>query len=449
MNSKIKLAFEKIVGTSNILTNDLNPFNTDWMNKYVGSSQIVLTPQTTVQVSQILKFCNENLIKVVPQSGNTGLVGGSVPINDEIIISMKKMNKIQEFDLNSAILTSESGVILDNLNNYLLQYKYQMPWDLGARGSCLLGGNISTNAGGLNVVKHGLLRNYILGLEVVLPNGKILNLLNKNRKDNTGTDLKQLFIGSEGTLGIITKANVLCIPIPNEKKVFFLELKSFQDVIKVLQKVKRNEQLLAFEFMEGRILYKNMHRHNGNQLPFQFQEDRYYVLIEISGQSINVDQFGMDMMEFTQEIIMNQSEKEAQFLWKLREEIAESMGKMGYVLKYDVSIPPDKFEWLVNQIYPKREGPFHVYYGHVGDGNVHINIVFEQLEDLHKEEDKIEQKLFGLVKSEGGSISAEHGIGQHKRKYMELQKGKDVLECLNEIKRLFDPNGIMNPNKLL
>ncbi|CAD8213475.1 unnamed protein product [Paramecium octaurelia] len=449
MNSKIKLAFEKIVGTTNILTQDLNPFNTDWMNKYVGSSEIVLTPQTTDQVSQILRFCNENSLKVVPQSGNTGLVGGSVPIKDEIIISMRKMNQIYEFDLNSAIITSDSGVILENLNNYLFQYKYQMPWDLGARGSCMLGGNISTNAGGLNVVKHGLLRNYVLGLEVVLPNGKILNLLNKNRKDNTGTDLKQLFIGSEGTLGIITKANVLCIPIPNEKKVFFLELKSFQDVIKVLQKVKRNEQLLAFEFMEGKILHKNMHRHSGNKLPFDFQEDKYYVLLEIAGQSLNVDQFSLDMMEFTEEIVMNQNEKEAQFLWKLREEIAESMGKMGYVLKYDVSIPPDKFEWLVNQIYPKREGPFHVYYGHVGDGNVHINIVFESLSELHKEEDKIEQKLFGLVKSQGGSISAEHGIGQHKRKYMELQKGRDVLGCLSEIKRLFDPNGIMNPNKLL
>ncbi|CAD8126344.1 unnamed protein product [Paramecium sonneborni] len=449
MHSKIRLAFEKMVGCSNIITQDLNNYNRDWMNKYVGQSQLVLTPQTSEHVSQILKYCNQNQLKVVPQSGNTGLVGGSVPINDEIVISMRKMNKIYEFDQNSAIITSESGVILQNLNDYLFEYKYQMPWDLGARGSCLLGGNISTNAGGLNVVKHGLLRNYIMGLEVVLPNGKILNLMNKNRKDNTGTDLKQLFIGSEGTLGIITKANVLCIPIPQEKKVFFLELQSFQDVIKVLQKVKKNEQVLAFEFMEGRILKKNKNRHSQNTLPFQFDDNKYYVLIEIAGQQLNVDQFSIEMMEFTQEIIINQNEKEAQFLWKLREEIAESMGKMGYVLKYDVSIPPDKFEWLVNQVYPQREGPFHVYYGHVGDGNVHINIVFESLEHLHKEEDKIELKLFGLVKSLGGSISAEHGIGQHKRKYMELQKGKDVLECLYSIKKLFDPNSIMNPNKLL
>lgn len=143
------------------------------------------------------------------------------------------MNKILDFDENTSIVTSESGVILDNLNTYLQKFNYKMAWDLGARGSCCLGGNIATNAGGLNVVRNGALRNYIMGLEVVLPNGKILNLLNKNRKDNTGTDLKQLFIGSEGTLGIITKANVLCIPIPKQKKVFFMELNTFSDVIKV------------------------------------------------------------------------------------------------------------------------------------------------------------------------------------------------------------------------
>ncbi|CAD8208753.1 unnamed protein product [Paramecium pentaurelia] len=444
-------SFKQIVGVQNMITDpfDLKPLNQDWQRFYQGKSELAVTPTSTKMVSEVLQFCNQNNIKVVPQGGNTSFVGGATPVQDELILSLRKMNNILEFDTTTSIVTAESGVILQTMNDYLQAYRYQMPWDLGARGSCQLGGNIATNAGGLNVVKNGPLRNYILGLEVVLPSGKILNLLNKNRKDNTGTDLKQLFIGSEGTLGIITQANVLCTPIPEQRQVFFLELKDFDEVIYLLRSAKQFEQLGAFEFMEGRILQRCLPFNPQLKAPFEFKDDKYYVLIEICGQQIELEYYFERLLKHTEQIVFNQNESELQAMWRWRESVPENLHKMGHVLTYDLSIPPDKFEWFAEQVYYGRKGPYNAFYGHLGDGNIHYNIIFESVDEMHKEQHRVEEKIIKLTKDLNGSISAEHGIGQLKRHYMEVQKGKETFGYMQELKRLFDPNNILNPEKLL
>lgn len=272
-----------------VAQDDLAPFNTDWTNKYRGQSRLVVKPRTTEDVSKILKRCNDRKLAVVPQGGNTGLVGGSVPVFDEIVISMSSMNKIRFFDAVSGILTCDAGVILEAADGYLRDRGYIFPLDLGAKGSCHVGGNVACNAGGLRLLRYGSLHGTVLGVEAVLPDGTILDDLSLLRKNNTGYDLKQLFIGSEGTIGIITAISVVCPQKPKAQNVALFGVESFDKVKETFVRTKKalSEILSAFELMD-----RNSQRIVGQvtqkKHPLE-SESPFYVLIETSGSNAEHD----------------------------------------------------------------------------------------------------------------------------------------------------------------
>ena len=295
LSEKHIIEFEKILGRAIIhaasedATDDIEPYMGDWMRKYHGKSRLVLLPQSTLQVSQILMYCYQEKLAVVPQGGNTGLVGGSVPIFDEIVVNLKRMNKIRSFDEASGVLVTDAGAILEVVDGFLAEKKYMFPLDLGAKGSCQIGGNVATNAGGLRLLRYGSLHGNVLGMEMVLPDGTVLDDLSILRKNNTGYDLKQLFIGGEGTLGIITGVSLLCPVRSTAVNVAVFGLDSFQKCLDAFHEAKKSlsEILSAFELMDG-TSQKLLRKATERQLPLE-GEYPFYCLIETSGSNAEHD----------------------------------------------------------------------------------------------------------------------------------------------------------------
>lgn len=266
-------------------SDDIEPFNIDWMRKYRGHSKLVLRPKSTEEVSKVLKYCNDRKLAVVPQGGNSGLVGGSVPVFDEIVVNLARMNSIRSFDEVSGTLVTDAGCILETVDRYLTEKDHVFPLDLGAKGSCQIGGNVATNAGGLRLLRYGSLHGNVLGIEAVLPDGTILNDLFRLRKNNTGYDIKQLFIGGEGTIGIITGVSILCPQRPRAVNVAFFGLESFEKVQQAYKEAKRqlSEILSAFELMDGKS-QDMVHSVTGKKRPLE-GEHPFYCLVETSGSS--------------------------------------------------------------------------------------------------------------------------------------------------------------------
>jgi len=445
---------------------ELDQYNVDWLKTVRGQSRCVLRPSTTEQVSEIMKYCNENNIAVCPQGGNTGLCGGSVPVFDEVVLSLERMNKILDIDTTTGIVQTESGVILEKLMHELAacQPPFIVPLDLGAKGSCQIGGNISTNAGGLRVIRYGGLHGSVLGLEVVLPSGKVLNVNSPLRKDNTGYDLKQLFIGAEGTLGIVTKATILCPNLPKSVHVAFFKLSSYEHVLRLfsLAKYELNEILSAFEFLDKdcrEACRDNLKLEN----PFESgaKDSDFYVLLETSGSNSEHDleklsaftELAMEQEIVEDGVIADDSAK-CEKLWGLRERIAEAVNHDGYVYKYDVSIPLPKLYKCVEDLRVHAASALEsgaitriTGYGHIGDGNLHINVTASE---YSKEVLQIlEPWVYDWVGDIKGSVSAEHGLGFKKPQFIFHSKSQDAVDTMKEIKRLFDPKGICNPYKML
>jgi len=447
---------------------DIEFYNEDWMRKYKGQSKLVLRPKTTEQVSHIIKYCNEKKLAVVPQGGNTGLVGGSNPIFDEIIISLASMNKIRSFDEVSGILKCDAGLILENADNALAEKGYIFPLDLGAKGSCHVGGNVATNAGGLRLLKYGSLHGSVLGLEAVLPDGTIYNSMNSLRKDNTGYDLKQLFIGSEGTLGVITGVSILCPSRPQVFNVAFLAVSSYEAVQKVFVGARRelSEILSAFEFMDGKSQLLTA-RHLKADHPIESGEYPFYVLIETSGSTKEHDDEKLEgflerAMEdgLVDDGIIAQDETQLHSLWSWRESIPEASTIGGGVYKYDVSLPLSDLYGLVDAASAKLKEAnlvdFNddskpvveaIGYGHIGDGNLHLNVA---VREYSKEiENVLEPFVYEWIQSKKGSISAEHGLGFQKKNYIGYSKNDIEIKLMKDLKNHYDPNGIMNPYKYI
>lgn len=463
--------FQSVLEDSNGLitdSDDLLFYNEDWMRKYRGQSQLVLKPKSTEQVSSILKYCNEQKLAVVPQGGNTGLVGGSNPIFDEIIISLASLNKIRSFDDVSGILKCDAGLILENADNFLAEKGYIFPLDLGAKGSCHIGGNVACNAGGLRLIRYGSLHGSVLGLEAVLPDGTIYNSMNSLRKDNTGYDLKQLFIGLEGTLGIITGVSVLCPARPQSFNVALLGVSSYEAVQKVFVGARKelSEILSAFEFMDrkSQVLCG---QHLKIDHPIESAEYPFYVLIETSGSSKEHDDeklenFLANQMEegLVDDGIIAQDETQLKNLWSWRESIPESSTMNGGVYKYDVSLPLKDLYGLVEAVNvklneagivgfddPTKPVVEAIGYGHVGDGNLHLNVC---VREYSKEIEKVlEPFVYEWIQSKNGSISAEHGLGFQKKNYIGYTKNDIEIKIMKDLKNHFDPNGIMNPYKYI
>jgi len=448
--------FSSVLGSGNVLQGEaVDSYNTDWMSKYRGATKVVLRPKTTEEVSQILRHCNERKLAVTPQGGNTGLVGGSVPVFDEIVLTLQRMNEIHTLDETSSILTCDSGCILENLDHWLGDRGMMMPLDLGAKGTCQIGGNVSTNAGGLRFLRYGSLRGTVLGVEVVLASGEVLNLLSPNRKDTTGYDLKQLFIGGEGTLGVVTKVAISVSRKPQAVNVMFLGLDSWDNVLATQRRVRSDlgEIISAIEYLDSNCMQLTLeHQQVQNPLPEDYP---FYMLIETHGNNNDHDQEKiMSFLEasFEEGIVSNGSmaENESHIgnMWAVRERISESLGKAGAVYKYDISLPVEEKQSMIEKMQDKVGEKAKVYgFGHLGDGNLHLNISApkrtQELDEL------IEPYVYELVQGWRGSISAEHGIGRMKPNALTYTKPDNAVEYMKHIKTMFDPNGILNPYKVL
>ncbi|KAL4747351.1 hypothetical protein BDW72DRAFT_206574 [Aspergillus terricola var. indicus] len=445
-----------IDGVTTDATDDIEPFNGDWMRKYRGHTKLVLKPQSKEEVSKVLKYCNEKKLAVVPQGGNTGLVGGSVPVFDEIVINTSRMNKIRSFDEASGVLVADAGVILEVADQYLAERHHLFPLDLGAKGSCHIGGNVATNAGGLRLLRYGSLHGTVLGVEAVLPDGTIMDGLSTLRKNNTGYDLKQLFIGSEGTIGIITGVSILCPPRPKAVNVAYFGLESYDKVRQAFGEAKKqlSEILSAFELMDGRS-QKLVHTSTGNKYPLE-GEYPFYCLVETSGSNAEHD---MEKLETFLESIMGegivadgvlaQDETQFQSIWRWREGITEALSHLGGTYKYDVSIPLPELYQLVDDCrerltrmgfvgdddsFPVRAV---VGYGHMGDSNLHLNIAVRQYnKDVEK---AIEPWVYEWIQKRNGSISAEHGLGLAKKEFIGYSQNNTNLKLMKQLKDLYDP----------
>lgn len=440
-----------------VTEDDLAPFNEDWMRKYRGQSRLVLRPGSTEDVSKILAYCNEHRLAVVPQGGNTGLVGGSVPVFDEIVISMGRMNQIRSFDEVSGALVIDAGCVLETVDQYLAQRGYIFPLDLGAKGSCQVGGNVSTNAGGLRLLRYGSLHGNVLGLEVVLPDGTVMDDLCTLRKNNTGYDLKQLFIGAEGTIGVITKLSVQCAQRSPAVNVAFFGVESYEKAQRVFREAKGqlSEILSAFELMDG----------CSQQLVQQVRQDKkpplegkhpFYCLVETSGSNGDHDYEKLETFlegvmgkDIVADGVLAQDETQARALWSWREGITECMGHWGGVYKYDVSIPLADMYAIVEAVKERmREkglmGDSDEYavvdvvgYGHMGDANVHLNVPVRRYD--REVEEALEPFVYEWIAQRKGSVSAEHGLGLQKRKAISYSRNETSIRLMQQVKNLYDP----------
>ncbi|XP_028774620.1 D-2-hydroxyglutarate dehydrogenase, mitochondrial [Neltuma alba] len=451
--------FQGVLGNKNVIQDEerLIAANTDWMHKYKGSSKLMLLPRSTEEVSQILQYCNSRCLAVVPQGGNTGLVGGSVPVFDEVIINLSLMNKIISFDKVSGILVCEAGCILENIIAFLDNEGFIMPLDLGAKGSCQIGGNVSTNAGGLRLVRYGSLHGNVLGLEAVLANGTVIDMLKTLRKDNTGYDLKHLFIGSEGSLGIVTKVSILTPPKLSSVNVAFLACKDYISIQKLLQEAKRRlgEILSAFEFLDGQSMNLVLNHLEGARNPLPASMHNFYVLIETTGSDESFDKQKLEAFllhsmenELISDGVLAQDINQASSFWHLREGIPEALMRAGAVYKYDLSIPVEKLYNLAEEMRTRLGSVANVVaYGHLGDGNLHLNISAPQYDDMILSQ--VEPYVYEWTSKHKGSISAEHGLGLMKANKIFYSQSPETVQLMASIKNLLDPNKILNPYKVL
>jgi FAD/FMN-containing dehydrogenase len=457
--------FRKIVGEKYAMTDaaDIAPYVTEERDLFHGHSPLVLRPGSTAEVSAICKLANEHRIALVPQGGNTGLVGGQTPHNGEVVISMRRMDKIRDIDTASNTMTCEAGVVLQIAQQRASEVDRLFPLSLGAEGSCTIGGNLSTNAGGTTALAYGVAREMALGLEVVLADGRILNGLSKLKKDNTGYDLRNLFIGAEGTLGIITAATLKLFPKPHAVETAFVGLTSPSAALKLLS-ISQNEAagaLTSFELLSDIAVDFSVRHGIDIRHPLDNQHP-WYVLMELSSprddaraalESILAK--GLDEGIVDDAVIAANLAQRTAF-WKLRDEMSAAQKPEGGSIKHDISVPvvavPDFIGHANAAVVKLIPGARPVPFGHLGDGNIHYNVsqpVGGDTADFMSRWHEVNAVVFDIVRRMGGSISAEHGIGVLKRDELPDVKDKVAMELMRSIKAMLDPSGIMNPGKVL
>ena len=457
--------FRAIVGDKYAVTDaaDIAPYVTEERDLFHGKSPLVLRPGTTAEVSEICKLATAHKIALVPQGGNTGLVGGQTPHNGEVVVSLRRLDKIREVDAASNTRTCEAGVVLQIAQARARDVDRLFPLSLGAEGSCTIGGNLSTNAGGTAALAYGVAREMALGLEVVLADGRILNGLSKLKKDNTGYDLRNLFIGAEGTLGIITAATLKLFPKPHAIETAYVGLKSPAQALKLLS-ISQNEaagSLTSFELLAD-IAVDFSIRHGIDIRDPLASKHPWYVLMELSSSRDDARDAlesilakGMEQGIVDDAVIAaNLSQRSA--FWKLRDEMSAAQKPEGGSIKHDISVPvaavPDFIEEANAAVVKLIPGSRPVPFGHLGDGNIHYNVsqpVGGNSADFLARWHEVNEVVFAIVLRMGGSISAEHGIGVLKRAELPDVKDKVAIELMRGIKAMLDPLGIMNPGKVL
>ncbi len=443
---------------------EIAPHLEEWRGKYKGTSPLLLKPATTAEVSAILRICNETDTPIVTQGGNTGLVGGQIPFHGEVLLSTQRLNRIRTLDESGATLTVEAGVTLAQVQQAASEKNFLFPLSLASEGSCTIGGNIATNAGGTHVLRYGMTRALVLGLEVVLANGTVLDMLRALLKDNTGYDLKQNFIGSEGTLGVVTAATLRLFPKPDVSVVAFAAVPSPTEAVKLLGLLlgRTGGMLSAFELIP-RVALEFVTRHvEGTRDPLEAPSPWYVLMEATGGRESNLaatfehDLEGAIEAGSVTDAVVASSAAQAAALWKLRESISESQKREGASIKHDISVPvasiPDFLAKATPAVQALLPGARAVSFGHLGDGNLHFNFNSAQAGDdpaFLARWDEVQQAVHDIVKEFGGSISAEHGIGAMKVAQLPRYKSHEELDAMRAIKAAFDPKGILNPGKLI
>jgi FAD/FMN-containing dehydrogenase len=447
-------ALAAIVGEKYVLAGeaDAAPYLTDWRKQFSGPAACVVRPASTAEVSAVVRLCAQARVAIVPQGGNTGLVGGSVPTGTrpEMVLSLSRMNRIRALDPLNNTATVEAGCVLADVQRAADEANRFFALSLAAEGSCQIGGNLSTNAGGVNVLRYGNTRDQVLGLEAVLPDGRIWDGLRALRKDNTGYDLKQLFIGAEGTLGIITAAVLKLHPKPTASATAWIQVADPQKAVELLSALRDGcgDRLTAFELLSRSCVDAVVaHRKIRDPLP----GGAWYVLAQLDDSGTQEallarleDALGNAPML---DAVVAKNDAEAKALWAIRESVPEAQFTN---VKHDISVPVSKVPAFIEQAGARLAGAFPgrtvFCFGHVGDGNLHYNIGDKA---LIAQRNEVSGLVYEVVDAFGGSISAEHGLGQLKRAEIAKHKPALELELMRAVKKALDPQGLMNPGKVV
>jgi FAD/FMN-containing dehydrogenase len=434
---------------------DLIYWGTDWTRSFEVAPRAVVFPERIDELVALVKLAREYSLKLVPSGGRTGLSGGAVASNDEVIVSFDRMNQIHAFNPTDRIVDCQAGVITQRLQEYAFERGLFYPVDFASSGSSQIGGNIATNAGGIKVIRYGLTRDWVAGLTVVTGTGDIIRCNRGLVKNATGYDLRHLFIGSEGTLGFIVEAEIRLAPGPKPQRVMVLGVNELDDILNLLQCFQQHVVLTAFEFFSELALQKVTKR---GDVPRPFSEPcAFYALVEFDAdadeEAAIAFEEALDRDWITTGVI-SQSDAQAAALWSLRENISESIAA-DTPYKNDLSVRISEVpgflsdvDGIVNKHYPDLDV---CWYGHIGDGNLHLNILKPEsltIDDFFERCHRINPELFSLIEQRGGSISAEHGVGLLKREFLPFSRSDAEIGLMRGLKEVFDPSGIMNPGKL-
>ena len=458
--------FAAIVGGKYAITDPQMqaPYLVEMRDMFQGRTPMVLRPASTAEVAEILKLANETATPVVPQGGNTGLVGGQTPLNNEIVLSLTRLDRIREVDPTSNTITCEAGVTLQRARQAAAEVDRLYPQLLPSEGTCTIGGNLSTNAGGTAALAYGIARAHVLGIEVVLADGRILHDLNKLKKDNTGYDLKNLFIGAEGTLGVITAAVLRLVPRPRSVETAFVGVPSPEAALALLTIAEESAGggVTSYELMPREGVEIVLRYTAGCRDPLAAPHP-WHVLIELSSQSKSgLRQVMEDILAqgveqgLVADAAIAESLEQVKAFWRIRENFGEAQRHAGGSIKHDVSVPVAAVPAFLKEAHAAVvavvPGARSLPFGHLGDGNIHYNVsqpLDADKDDYLKHWDAMNAAVFAVVKKYGGSISAEHGIGVLKRDVLPSVKDPVAFELMRSVKRLLDPKGILNPGKVL
>jgi FAD/FMN-containing dehydrogenase len=446
---------------------DLAPYLTDFRKLYRGATPLALRPKSVEEVAAILKICNRDEVAVVPHGGNTSYCGGATPdeSGSQVIVSMQRMHRVRQIDADNNSMIVEVGCTLSAAQAAAREANRLFPLSLGSEGTAQIGGNLSTNAGGTAVLRYGMMRDLVMGLEVVLADGRVLKALKSLRKDNTGYDVKSLFIGAEGTLGIITAASLKLFPLAIDTATALVGIDSPRHALELLARLRRaaGDQVTSFELMPRIAVELTTRLVPGVANPLDF-DSAWYLLIELGSPNPNETLGNLLTAELEEaaaagtvkDAMLATSLAQAQAMWKLRESVPEAQRRYGASIKHDVSVPVSAIPTLIergtalaNQLAPEGEV---VSYGHAGDGNLHFNLSQKPGADVNRflaRTHALETAMFDLVESLGGSISAEHGIGRLKAAEFARRADPVELAVMRSVKAALDPKGIMNPDKVL
>jgi len=458
-----------IVGPQALATSEaaMSPHAVDWRKRYVGRPLAVVKPASTAEVAAIVKLCAETRTPIVPQGGNTGLVGGATPdaSGREIVLNLARMNRLRGVDLENSTLTVEAGCTLASVQDSAREAGRLFPLSLASEGSCQIGGNLSSNAGGTAVLRYGNARELVLGLEVVLPNGAVWDGLRGLRKDNTGYDLKQLFVGAEGTLGIITAAVLKLFPLPIGRVTAVAAVDTPARAVELLGllQARCGERLVGFELFSDFALGLVLKHYPGSVAPFSAHPPQY-VLVELEDtqsadavRALGEASLGVALERgIVRDVVLAESEAQANALWALRENMSEAQTAEGKNIKHDVSVPASRIAAFIETTDAALARAFPgvrmVTFGHLGDGNLHYNAAAPDGFDPERwmqNQTAVNRIVHDSVAAFGGSISAEHGLGQAKREEILRYKSPVEMELMRKVKAAIDPLGIMNPGKVL